>query len=57
MEKIEQNELQKTVGGVNSVSGTLISALNTLIKSIYTMGQGVGGALRRFVTKKTCACN
>lgn len=55
MLEVKDEELKSIVGG--SVTGTLINALNSLIKTIYSFGQNFGGAARRIVTNKTCSCS
>lgn len=53
MKELKENEVMKIVGGI-SISGPLINAVSTIMKTIYSIGQGVGGALRRITTGKVC---
>ncbi len=44
----------KEIVGGKSISGSIISAGVSVIKTIYSVGQGLGGAVRRIVTGQTC---
>ena len=50
--KIDDINLVKIEGG--NISATMINYLTTTIKTIYSIGQGLGGAIRRIATKKVC---
>lgn len=41
-------------GGLKSLSGAVINAISTIWKTIYSIGQGAGGALRRIGSGKVC---
>lgn len=51
--RIEDSELYNVSGG-GSVSATFINYLSTIFKTIYGIGQGLGGAVRRIATNKVC---
>jgi len=46
----------KIVGGtaLGKISGAIINAFSTIWKTIYGIGQGAGGAIRRIATGKVC---
>ena len=50
---MEKEELQEINGGT-SITGTLINGITSLLKTIYEVGQGLGGALRRVSSGKSC---
>lgn len=57
MKKIEDNqELMYIVGGFNW-TGTIINALTSAGKFIYSVGQSFGSAIRRIGSKNMCSCS
>ena len=51
----QDEEMVKVKGGaLKSLSGAIINAISTIWKTIYSIGQGAGGALRRIGTGKVC---
>ena len=44
----------KEIVGGKSISGSIISAGVSVIKTVYSVGQGLGGAVRRIITGQTC---
>lgn len=51
----KDEEMIKVQGGVlKSLSGAVINAISTIWKTIYSIGQGAGGALRRIGSGKVC---
>ena len=50
--KVEDINLMKIEGG--SITATMINYLTTTMKTIYSIGQGLGGAIRRIATGKIC---
>lgn len=57
MKKIEDNqELMYIVGGFNW-TGTIINALTSAGKFIYSVGQSFGSAIRRIGSKSMCSCS
>ncbi len=55
MQEIKNEELKSIVGG-RSISGAIISSFNSLAKTIFSLGQAFGSAIRRITTKKLCGC-
>ena len=53
MKKLNKNELL-TISGGFSISGSLINALVSAGKFIYSTGQALGGALRRIGSRNVC---
>ena len=51
--KVKDIELQKVNGG-GEIGTTFLNYLSTAIKTIYGIGQELGGAIRRIATKKVC---
>lgn len=49
----EYDKLISIVGGLN-LSGTLLNAFSTGIKTLYEFGQNVGTAIRRIISKNLC---
>lgn len=41
-------------GALREISGAVVNAISTIWKTIYGIGQGLGGALRRIGTGKVC---
>lgn len=54
MEKIKENSLINIKGGAINITGSIISAFTSLIKTVYSVGQGLGGALRRISSGGVC---
>ena len=50
--KVEDDNLEKICGG--SVSASILNYFSTAIKTVYSIGQGMGGAIRRIATKNVC---
>lgn len=50
--KIEDINLLKVEGG--GLSGSVLNYLSSAIKTIYNIGQELGGAIRRIATKTIC---
>lgn len=51
--KVEDIEISKIDGG-GSIGATFLNYLSTAIKTIYSVGQDLGGAIRRIATNKVC---
>jgi hypothetical protein len=51
--KVEESELSKVYGG-DGVGATFLNYLSTAIKTVYSIGQELGGAIRRIATGNTC---
>ena len=54
MEKINEEELDKIVGGTSTISGTVLSAFTTIIRFIYEVGEGIGSSFRRMSDGDLC---
>lgn len=54
MNKIEENELYEINGGA-TLSGTLVNAITTAGKFIYSLGQALGSSIRRIVGGSSCS--
>ena len=50
--KVEDINLLKVEGG--SISASFLNYLSAALKTVYNIGQGLGGAIRRIATKTTC---
>ena len=50
--KIDDINLLKVEGG--GLSASVLNYLSTAIKTVYNIGQDLGGSLRRIATGKTC---
>ena len=50
--KLTDNELKMISGG--AVTGSLINAIARGISVLFELGQAVGSAIRRAITKTTC---
>ena len=50
--KVEDLSLLKVEGG--SISASILNYLSTTIKTVYDIGQGLGGAIRRIASKNVC---
>lgn len=51
--KVEDIELNKINGG-GGLGATFLNYLSNAIKTVYGIGQDLGGSLRRIATRKTC---
>ncbi len=51
--KIGDNELNEINGGAG-IGATFLNYLGNAIKTVYSIGQDFGGALRRIATGRTC---
>ncbi len=51
--KIKDNELLKVTGG-SDIGSTLLNYLSTAIKTVFDVGQQLGGAIRRIASGKIC---
>ena len=54
MSKIEEKYLDEIYGGSNSLTGTLLSAFNDVIKTLYDVGHAVGSSFRRVFSGELC---
>ena len=52
--KLTDNEAGCYVGGASAITSALVSALTSLIKTFYTMGQDLGASIKRAITGKGC---
>ena len=50
--KVKDSELKKINGG--GVGATFLNYLSSAVKTFYSIGQDLGGAIRRIATGKTC---
>ena len=50
--RVEDINLLKVEGG--SLSASVLNYLSTALKTVYNIGQGLGGAIRRLATKTVC---
>ena len=50
--KVEDISLLKVEGG--GISGSILNYLSTAFKTVYNIGQGLGGAIRRIATRNVC---
>ncbi len=53
MVEINNNELLAIVGGL-SITGSIVSAFVSGIKTVFEVGQSLGTAIRRIVEGKLC---
>lgn len=53
MNKLNRNELHEIEGGT-SITGTIISAFTSTLKTIYEFGRSLGNAFRRIKEDKLC---
>lgn len=51
--RVKDKELLNIIGG-SDVAGTLLNYLSTAIKTVFDVGQQLGGAIRRIATGKIC---
>lgn len=53
MKKMTNNELKNIRGGTN-ITGTIINALVSSLKTIHEIGQSLGSAIRRIKENSLC---
>ena len=53
---LTNEELLNVQGGATSIS-SLLNSVSKLISTLYSLGQAVGTAIVRTVTKKTCSAS
>ena len=51
--RLKDKELLNITGG-SDIAGTLLNYLSTAIKTVFDIGQQLGGAIKRIATGKTC---
>lgn len=56
MNKLDNSELMLIVGGF-SITGTIINALTSAGKFIYSLGQSLGTSIRRISSNNLCTCS
>lgn len=54
MSKIDDKCLDEIYGGSTSLTGTLLSAFDNVIKTLYDVGHAVGSSLRRVISGELC---
>ena len=55
MKKIEEQELEKVIGGTNTyITGPIIEAFVSVIEFIYQTGEKVGSSIRRMSEDSMC---
>ena len=54
MIELTKEESYSCKGGAATVSASLVNAVTNIIKSIYVIGQNLGGMIRRWVTGTSC---
>ena len=54
MQKLTEKDLKELEGG-QTISGTLINGINSIVKTIYGWGQNFGSACRRIVSGNMCS--
>lgn len=53
MNRIEKDELKEIDGGL-SITGTIINAFTTGMKTVFEIGRSLGNSIRRFKEGKIC---
>ena len=53
--KVKEKELNEIKGGAEGLGATFLNYLSNAIKTVYSIGQDVGGSIRRIATGKTCS--
>ena len=53
MNKLNDKELKELEGGT-SITGTIINAFTSTLKTVYEFGRSLGNALRRIKEDKLC---
>ena len=51
--KVEDSELTKINGG-EGLGATFLNYLSNALKTVYNIGQDLGGSIRRIATGNTC---
>ena len=51
--QVKDYEMTKITGG-ESLGATFLNYLSTAIKTVYNVGQGLGGAIRRIASGHVC---
>ncbi len=51
--KLKDNELNIIIGG-EGLGATFLRYLTDTLKAVYSIGQDLGGSIRRIATGKTC---
>ncbi len=51
---VNDNEMVKVTGG-ESLGATFLNYLSTAVKTIYDVGRGFGGAIRRIASGNVCS--
>ncbi len=51
---VKDNEMVKVTGGEN-LGATILNYLSTAIKTVYDVGRGLGGAIRRIASGNVCS--
>ena len=51
--RVEDSELVKIKGG-DGLGATFLNYLSNAIETVYSIGQDLGGAIRRIATGNTC---
>lgn len=55
MDTIKEKDLDLIKGGaLDTLSGTIISALSSIIKMIHEAGYDIGAGIRRIIEKEYC---
>lgn len=52
--RIEDQKLLSINGGESGIGTTFLTHLSTVFKTVYGIGQGFGGAIRRIATDNIC---
>lgn len=54
MQEINLNESKKLIGGGIGFSGAILNAIKGITSTIFSIGQTVGGAIRRIGSGNLC---
>ena len=54
MNRLEEEKLDKIIGGTSEITGTLINSLVSLIKMIEEAGYKIGSGVRRISENNIC---
>lgn len=54
MKLVENEKLDKIVGGSDSITGTVINAIVNLIKMLQEAGYSMGSGIRRLAEDEAC---
>ncbi len=52
--RVEDQKLLNINGGESGIGTTFLTHLSTVFKTVYGIGQGFGGAIRRIATDDIC---